>query len=156
MCPGNSQPSPSPHLSTPNPPKRPRLPASVSHYHSSLDISRGPLRTTSDGNLISEASGDWLLLETPPHDREDRRLEEAKVNVPAIGLPEAKNGATGLESARSRDGVGKMMRRMWSGAGARNIAAMRADEEVTVEEAVVSHDTETERVGAESSGQAAG
>ncbi|KAH9867691.1 hypothetical protein IAQ61_008285, partial [Plenodomus lingam] len=84
-------------------PKCPRLPDYVSQYHSALDISHGPLRTTSDGNLIVEESGDWVLLDTPPHDRQNHEIKVSRRNIPAIDLPEAKNGATGLEDARSRD-----------------------------------------------------
>jgi hypothetical protein len=75
---------------------RSRLPDDRRQYSSKLDQVRGPLRTTSDGNLVGEDTGDWLVLDTPPHDAESliRREKEG----PSVSLPEAKNGATGLEN----------------------------------------------------------
>jgi hypothetical protein len=58
-------------------------------YSSKLDQMRGPLHTTSEGNLVDEYTGDWLVLETPPHDAEDRMQNEKK-NALAIDFPEAK------------------------------------------------------------------
>jgi hypothetical protein len=80
---------------------RARLPTFMRQYSSKLDQMRGPLRTTSDGNLVYEDTGDWLVLDTPSHDAENPSQKEKK-NAPTIDLPEAKNGATGDERPRKR------------------------------------------------------
>jgi hypothetical protein len=80
---------------------RARLPTFMRQYSSKLDQMRGPLRTTSDGNLVYENTGDWLVLDTPSHDAENPSQKEKK-NAPTIDLPEVKNGATGDERPRKR------------------------------------------------------
>jgi hypothetical protein len=96
-------------LPPPDPPyTRPRLPDDLRQYSSKLDQVRGPLRTTSDGKLVGEDTGDWLVLDTPPHDAENLLRNETK--APSISLPEAKNGATGLENSRARDPLGRILR----------------------------------------------
>jgi hypothetical protein len=77
-------------------------------YSSKLDQMRGPLHTISEGNLVDEYTGDWLVLETPPHDAEDRMQNEKK-NALAIDFPEAKNGTTGEEHLRQRMSLGQYM-----------------------------------------------
>lgn len=74
--------------------KHPRLDDSLREYLSLLDETCGPLRTTTDGNLLEEDTGDWLLLDTPPHDVQGKEMEKAKSKGPALSLPESKNGAT--------------------------------------------------------------
>ncbi|KAF2243501.1 hypothetical protein BU26DRAFT_466178 [Trematosphaeria pertusa] len=109
---------------SPPKPRRARLPSFAMQYTSALDKTRGPLRTTSDGNLIAEDTGDWLLLDTPPHDAEDRVDLAAKANTarrrssangPVIGMPEAKNGATGLDDPRRRKPVARVLRNRITG-----------------------------------------
>jgi hypothetical protein len=101
----SKHPSPSPPHAflTPTPAfsSRTRLPDSLRQYSSKLDDQRGPLRTTSDGNLVDEDTGDWLVLDTPPHGAEDD-MQKATKNAPVIDLPEAKNGATGNVHPRKR------------------------------------------------------
>jgi hypothetical protein len=99
-CPSFS-PSPAFLTSSPAISPRTRLPDSLRQYSSKLDDLRGPLRTTSDGNLVDEDTGDWLVLDTPSHDAEDR-IQKATKNAFAIDLPEAKNGATGNVHPRKR------------------------------------------------------
>jgi hypothetical protein len=91
---------------------RTRLPDSLRQYSSKLDDLRGPLRTTSDGNLVDEDTGDWLVLDTPSHDAEDR-IQKATKDVPAIDLPEAKNGATGNVHPRKRMSLGQYVSSQW-------------------------------------------
>ena len=86
-------------------PKRPRLNDSVYHFASKLDQTQGALRTTSDGNLIDEDTGDWLVLDTPAHEPEITSLKG-----PTIGLPESKNGATGLDNPRARKSLVRLLR----------------------------------------------
>jgi hypothetical protein len=62
-------------MPTDTPPPRFRLVGEFNRYTSPLDETRVLLRTTSDGNLLEEESGDWLVLDKPPHDAEDRELE---------------------------------------------------------------------------------
>jgi hypothetical protein len=73
------------------PNRRPRLPYDFRQYSSKLDQLRGSLRTATDGNLLNGDTGDWLLLNTPPHHTETRLQSNRK--SPAISLPEAQNGA---------------------------------------------------------------
>ncbi|KAH5116312.1 hypothetical protein HBH71_121140 [Parastagonospora nodorum] len=107
-------------MSSPDiPPRRPRLPDGIQHYSSKLDHEKGPLRTTTDGDLKEDGTGDWLVLDTPPHDMEDRkalRKSDKKVtNSPVIGLPEAKNGATGLDDPRARKPIMRYLRNKFYG-----------------------------------------
>lgn len=61
-------------MSSPDiPTRRPRLPDGIQHYSSKLDQSKGPLRTTADGDLMEDDTGDWLVLDTPPNHTEDRK-----------------------------------------------------------------------------------
>ncbi|RMZ67250.1 hypothetical protein GMOD_00001148 [Pyrenophora seminiperda CCB06] len=111
---------PPPQSSPESPLKPQRQSATFSEWSSILDQTRGPLRTTSDGNLIEEESGDWLILATPPHSRDDRELALQKhpnkaVKIPAIGLPESKNGATGLDDPRTRKPLARILKNMWTG-----------------------------------------
>ncbi|KAH8726120.1 hypothetical protein GQ44DRAFT_759126 [Phaeosphaeriaceae sp. PMI808] len=100
------------------PAKRNRLPADLDQYSSVLDHTKGPLRTTADGNLIQEESGDWLVLEEPPHNLEDRIIALKKdkgaakgpAKGPAIGLPESKNGANGLDNPRTSAPMARILR----------------------------------------------
>jgi hypothetical protein len=113
--PAPQMPSPEP-TPEPNPPAvRPRIPAAARRYSSKLDATYGALRTTSDGNLLDEDTGDWLILDTPPHSQEDRDIAAQKdknqKNTPAISLPEAKNGATGLDNPRARK---PLVRLLWN------------------------------------------
>lgn len=96
-------------------PERPRLDDSLRQYSSKLDETRGPLRTTADGNLIDEDTGDWLILDTPPHDDENKDAGKGKAPGPAIGLPESKNGATGLDNPRARKPLMRLLRNRFSG-----------------------------------------
>lgn len=96
-------------------PERPRLDDSLRQYSSKLDQTRGPLGTTTDGNLIDEDTGDWLVLDTPPHDDEDKDAKKARAQGPAIGLPESKNGATGLDNPRARKSLMRLLRNRVSG-----------------------------------------
>lgn len=101
-------------MASENPPsERPRLDDRLRQYSSKLDELQGPLRTTSDGNLIDEDTGDWLILDTPPHDDGDKEMEKKK--GPAIGLPESKNGATGLDNPRARKPLMRLLRNRFSG-----------------------------------------
>ncbi|KAF1938835.1 hypothetical protein EJ02DRAFT_436812 [Clathrospora elynae] len=107
-------------MSTPDtPPPRPRLPGAFCRYSSKLDESHGPLRTTSDGNLIEEESGDWLVLDTSPHGQEGRNIglqKDRKASMsPTIGLPESKNGATGLDDPRARKPLARLIKNRWTG-----------------------------------------
>ncbi|KAH7073843.1 hypothetical protein BKA63DRAFT_491800 [Paraphoma chrysanthemicola] len=98
------------------PPFRPRLPNEVQSYTSKLDQHNISLRTTSDGNLVDEDTGGWLILETPPHDKEDREIvfkSKTEAKGPLIGLPESKNGATGLDHPRARKPLGRLLRNKW-------------------------------------------
>lgn len=105
-----------PQVSTPS---RPRLTDSIYHYSSRLDITQGALRTTTDGNLLGEDTGDWLMLETPPHNEEDQEIakqrDEKAAERPPISLPEAKNGATGLDNPRARKPLFRLLRNKLSG-----------------------------------------
>ncbi|KAH7089597.1 hypothetical protein FB567DRAFT_590407 [Paraphoma chrysanthemicola] len=83
---------PSPHF-------RPRLPDEVRSYTSKLDQYNVSLRTTSDGNLVNEDTGDWL--------------NKTAAKGPSIGLPESKNGATGLDPPRARKPLGRLLRNKW-------------------------------------------
>jgi hypothetical protein len=76
--------------------QRPRVPQGAMYTASALDKKRGPLRTTSDGNLIEEETGDWLFLDTKEVGQRPspRRARE--------GLPEAKNGANGMVAPRKK------------------------------------------------------
>ena len=102
-----------------SPRRRRRLPDTVCEYSSKLDNTQGPLRTTSDGNLIDESTGDWLVLDTPPHDREDREVAlqhgQSRAMRPAVGLPESKNGATGLDDPRARKSIARLIKNKISG-----------------------------------------
>lgn len=93
---------------------RPRIPHEARRYSSKLDATHGALRTTSDGNLVDEDTGDWLLIDTPPHDQEDRemtmQIDKKIAKGPAISLPEAKNGATGLNNPRTRKPFMRLLR----------------------------------------------
>ncbi|KAH7411929.1 hypothetical protein DE146DRAFT_751076 [Phaeosphaeria sp. MPI-PUGE-AT-0046c] len=95
--------------------ERPRLDDSLRQYSSQLDETRGPLRTTADGNLLNEDTGDWLLLDTPPHDDIDQDMNKARPKGPAISLPESKNGATGLDNPRARKPLMRLLRNKLSG-----------------------------------------
>lgn len=86
-------------------PKRPRLSDSVYHFSSKLDQTQGALRTTSDGNLVDEDTGDWLVLDTPAHEPE---ITSSKGRT--ISLPESKNGATGLDNPRTRKSLVRLLR----------------------------------------------
>ncbi|KAF2031574.1 hypothetical protein EK21DRAFT_38043, partial [Setomelanomma holmii] len=100
------------------PPRRLRLPTYAQSFSSKLDQSNTPLRTTSDGKLIDEDTGDWLVLDTPPHDSEDREIAWKNKKVtrgPLIGLPESKNGATGLDDPRARKPLARLLRNKWHG-----------------------------------------
>lgn len=115
-------PIPSPNTAMPSPETkspRSRLSDIIYQYSSLLDESRGPLRTTADGNLIKEDSGDWLLLDTPPYDLEDRQLASKDTTkatkTPAIGLPESKNGATGFDDPRARKPLARLIKNKWTG-----------------------------------------
>ena len=98
---------------------RPCIPDIARRYSSKLDATQGALRTTSDGNLFSETTGDYVILNTPPHDREDREmaLQKSKqvARGPAIGLPEAKNGATAFDDPRARKPFLRVLRNKLSG-----------------------------------------
>ncbi|KAF2826326.1 hypothetical protein CC86DRAFT_417410, partial [Ophiobolus disseminans] len=75
--------------------------------------------TTSDGNLVNEDTGDWLVLATHPHDTEHREIAAQKGRIipqgPVISLPEAKNGATGLDNPRARKPLMRLLRNKFSG-----------------------------------------
>jgi hypothetical protein len=94
-------------------PARPRIPDHARRYCSRLDVTHGALRTTSDGNLLDEDTGDWLILDTPPHSQEDRDIAAQKDKSvgkgPVISLPEAKNGATGLDNPRARKPLARLL-----------------------------------------------
>jgi hypothetical protein len=96
------------------PPRRPRLPEDVRQYSFKLDATKGPLRTTVDGDLMEEDTGDWLVLDTPPHHAKDRELtlqsDKQATNSFTIGLLEAKNGATGLDNLRARKSLMRLLR----------------------------------------------
>ena len=99
---------------------RPRISAAAGQYSSKLDATQGALRTASDGNLVSETTGDYIVLTTPPHDQEDREIAQQKSKKtskgPAIiGLPEAKNGATALDDPCARKPFLKILRNRFSG-----------------------------------------
>jgi hypothetical protein len=98
---------------------RPCIPLEARRYSSRLDATRGALRTTSDGNLISEVTVDYVLLETPAHDQEDREMrmqKEKKIaKGPTISLPEAKNGATGLDNSRKPKTLVRVLLNIFSG-----------------------------------------
>jgi hypothetical protein len=101
------------------PSRRSRLPDSARYHASKLDKSQGPLRSTSDGNLIEEETGDWIILDTPPHSEEDRGIALAKNKSarkgPSLTLPESKNGATGLDNPRARKPIRRLIRNKLSG-----------------------------------------
>jgi hypothetical protein len=80
-----------------------------------------PLRTTADRGLIEEDTGDWLVLDTPPCNSKDGKIslqsdqKPATAKSPAIGLPEAKNGATGLDNPRTRKPIMRLLRNKFYG-----------------------------------------
>ncbi|KAI1522384.1 Atrophin-1 multi-domain protein, partial [Pyrenophora tritici-repentis] len=97
-----------------------RLTDLFTDYASVLDTTRGPLRTTSDGNLIAEVSGDWLVLATPPHSADDRELALLKkpqpaTKLPTLWMPECKNGATAFDNPRTRKPLARLLRNKWTG-----------------------------------------
>jgi len=102
-------------------PRTQYLSDTLSDYTSLLDSTHGPLRTTSDGNLVEEDSGDWLVLATPPHSQSARNFAVTKCSradaktLPAIGLPESKNGATGLDDPRARKSLVRLLKNKWTG-----------------------------------------
>ena len=108
---------PSPKLA----PRTQHLSDTFGDYTSLLDSTHGPLRTTSDGNLVEEESGDWLVLDTPPNSQSDGNLAIEKCSrgdaekLPAIGLPESKNGATGLDDPRARKSLVRLLKNKWTG-----------------------------------------
>jgi hypothetical protein len=74
------------------------------------------LRTTSNGNLVNEDTGDWLVLRTPPHDWEDLEIVMKNKEVakgPSIGLPESENRTTGLDGPRAHESLGRLWRNKW-------------------------------------------
>jgi len=124
-------PMPSPELTPPTQ----HLLDTFSDYTSLLDSTHGPLRTTSDGNLVEEESGDWLVLATPPHSRSDRDLAIEKCSradaekLPAIGLPESKNGATGLDDPRARKSLVRLLKNKWTGSDRLPVEVKKNEEE---------------------------
>ncbi|CAE7195187.1 hypothetical protein PTNB73_08484 [Pyrenophora teres f. teres] len=97
-----------------------RLTDPFSDYASVLDSTRGPLRTTSDGNLLEEESGDWLILATPPHSADDRELallqtSKPTTKLPVLWMPECKNGATAFDNPRTRKPLARLLRNKWTG-----------------------------------------
>ncbi|PSN68214.1 hypothetical protein BS50DRAFT_468288, partial [Corynespora cassiicola Philippines] len=104
---------------------RPRLDNFAMRYTSKRDILEGPLRTTSQGNLIEEETGDWLLMETPaePGPTRTREFWESEEStgtpkpksLPVIDLPEAKNGATGLDDPRTRKPLARTLKNALTG-----------------------------------------
>ncbi|EDU46613.1 conserved hypothetical protein [Pyrenophora tritici-repentis Pt-1C-BFP] len=110
----------SPTPSPSRPPYSQRLTDLFTDYASVLDTTRGPLRTTSDGNLIAEVSGDWLVLATPPHSADDRELALLKkpqpaTKLPTLWMPECKNGATAFDNPRTRKPLARLLRNKWTG-----------------------------------------
>jgi hypothetical protein len=101
------------------PPRRPRLPDFLLHCSSRLDASGGPLHSTSDGNLVREETGDWLALDTPPHNVEGREIaiekDKKASRGPSLTVPKAKNGATALDDPRARKPIARLIRNKLSG-----------------------------------------
>jgi hypothetical protein len=97
---------------------RQRLSESVSQYLSTLDVSHGPLRATSDGTLVKEETGDHVNLELPPrnHDvhKHAPRTGRKTTQVPILDLPEAENGGTGLDDPRKRRSLVRWFKDMWT------------------------------------------
>lgn len=117
-------------------PRRRRLLGSLDSQIARLDEIHGPLRTTGDGNLVQETTGDFVILSAPPHSAEDLAIAIEKnkhaAQGPKIILPEAKNGATGLDDPRSRKPLSRVLRNVFTGSN----HPPKEDEVKTVEDAV--------------------
>jgi hypothetical protein len=95
------QPNADPFRVTP----RSRLSDYAMQYTSRRDLHDGPHRTTTDGDLLSAETGDFIVLDDPSACSSNKRnaiLPKPKTKKigPAIPLPEAKNGATGWDKPR--------------------------------------------------------
>ena len=86
-------------------------------YTAKLDMLHGPLRTTSDGGLIDEDTGEWLKLDTFAENTTHKHaaIVTDGPNSPWIAMPEAKNGATGLDPPRARKSIHRVFRNWLTG-----------------------------------------
>ncbi|KAF2711071.1 hypothetical protein K504DRAFT_454081 [Pleomassaria siparia CBS 279.74] len=82
----------------------------------SLDYLRGPIRSTSHGNLAEEDTGDWLLLDPVAIENAGILAPVAKKNpcstkhaTTVKGIPEMKNGATAFDAPRSRKPISRII-----------------------------------------------
>ncbi|KAF2688871.1 hypothetical protein K458DRAFT_293305 [Lentithecium fluviatile CBS 122367] len=95
---------------TPTPEARPRLSEYMMQYTSARDLRDGPHRTTTDGDLIEAETGEYLVLEDfSPENMSASRTDTGKTRGPEIPLPEAKNGATGLDAPRRPKPLGRVL-----------------------------------------------
>lgn len=83
---------------------------------SGLDETNGPLRVVSDGKIVEGDTGDLVHLDIPDDEAQQYYTE---VNPYALSrrlaIPEAKNGATGLDDPRSRKPISRVVKNWLTG-----------------------------------------
>ncbi|KAF2443293.1 hypothetical protein P171DRAFT_473620 [Karstenula rhodostoma CBS 690.94] len=104
-------------MSPPSSPSQQNPPTAPAWKMTSLtDETHGPLRIDTDGTLIPEATGDLIHLDTPTPDAQEY-YTAVNPHAPSrrFAIPEAKNGATGLDDARARKPIARVVKNWLTG-----------------------------------------